>query len=83
MTTAKVDSTGQITIPPEVLTKLGVEPGDRVRFVDGEHGEIILRKSGSLMDMEGCLHWTGKPVTIEVMNETIAEGWAGQLTFED
>jgi hypothetical protein len=35
------------------------------------------------MDMEGCLHWTGKPVTIEVMNETIAEGWAGQLTFED
>jgi hypothetical protein len=29
------------------------------------------------------LHWTGKPVTIEEMNETIAKGWAGQLTFED
>jgi len=35
------------------------------------------------MDLLGYIHWTGKPVTIEEMNETIAKGWAGQLTFED
>jgi hypothetical protein len=35
------------------------------------------------MDMLGCIQWTGKPVTIEEMNETIAKGWAGLLTFED
>jgi AbrB family looped-hinge helix DNA binding protein len=40
-------------------------------------------KTGSIMDMEGCIHWTGKPVTIEEMNETIAKGWAGLLTIED
>jgi len=80
---AKVNSRGQITIPPEVLTRLGVKPGDRVRFIEGDHGEIILRKSGSLMDMQGCVHWAGKPVTIEEMNETIAKGWSGLLTFED
>jgi len=33
--------------------------------------------------MKGCIEWTGKPVTIEEMNETIAKGWAGQLIFED
>ena len=35
------------------------------------------------MDLKGCVHWTGKPVTIEEMNETISKGWAGLLTFED
>jgi AbrB family looped-hinge helix DNA binding protein len=84
MATAAVTSKGQITIPVEVRKKLGIKPGDRVRFIEGEHGEYILKpKTGSIMDLEGCVHWTGKPVTIEEMNETIAKGWAGQLTFED
>jgi len=84
MATAAVTSKGQITIPAEVRKKLGLKPGDRVRFVEGENGEFILRpKTGSIMDLEGCVHWTGKPVTIEEMNETIAKGWAGLLTFED
>jgi AbrB family looped-hinge helix DNA binding protein len=84
MATAAVTSKGQITIPLEVRKKLGIKPGDRVRFIEGENGEYILKpKTGSIMDMEGCVHWTGKPVSIKEMNETIAKGWAGQLTFED
>jgi AbrB family looped-hinge helix DNA binding protein len=84
MATAAVTSKGQITIPIEVRKKLGIKAGDRVRFVEGEHGEIILKpKTGSIKDLEGCVHWTGKPVTIEEMNDTIAKGWAGLLTFED
>jgi len=83
MTTAMVNSKGQVTIPARIRKKLCVKPGDRVRFIDGDHGEIILRKSGSLMDMRGCVERTSKPVTVEEMNETIARGWAGQLTFED
>jgi hypothetical protein len=35
------------------------------------------------MDLKGCAKWTGKPITIEEMNETITQGWAGELTFED
>lgn len=83
MSTAAVTSKGQITIPIEVRKKLGLKAGDRVRFVEGRNGEFILKpKSGSLMDLKGCVRWTGKPVTIEEMNKTIAEGWAGHLTSE-
>jgi len=84
MATAAVTSKGQITIPAEVRRKLGLKPGDRVRFIEGEHGEYILRpKTGSIMDLKGSVKWIGKPVTIEEMNETIAQGWAGELSFDD
>ena len=84
MATAALTSKGQITIPVEVRKKLGLKPGDRIGFIENENGEFVLkRKTGSLMDMEGILKWTGKPVTIEEMNETIRKGWAGGLTFDD
>ncbi|HEX4286951.1 MAG TPA: AbrB/MazE/SpoVT family DNA-binding domain-containing protein [Terracidiphilus sp.] len=84
MATAAVTSKGQITIPIEVRAKLGIKPGDRVRFVENENGEIVLKpKTGSIMDLRGIVKWKGKPVTIEEMNETTAKGWAGQLTFDD
>jgi AbrB family looped-hinge helix DNA binding protein len=84
MTTAAVTTKGQITIPIEVRVKLGIKPGDRVLFLENEKGEVILKpKTGSLMDVRGMLKWTGKPATIEEMNEVIAKGWSGQLTFED
>jgi AbrB family looped-hinge helix DNA binding protein len=38
MATAAVTSKGQITIPAEVRKKLGLKTGDRVRFIEGEHG---------------------------------------------
>jgi AbrB family looped-hinge helix DNA binding protein len=84
MTAAAVTSKGQITIPIEVRVKLGIKPGDRVRFVENENGEIILKpKTGSIMDLRGIVKWTSKPVIIEEMNETIANGWSGQLTLDD
>lgn len=84
MATAAVTSKGQITIPVEVRKKLGIKPGDRARFVEGENGEIILKpKTGSIMDLKGIARWKGKPASIEEMNETIATGWAGQLKFDD
>jgi AbrB family looped-hinge helix DNA binding protein len=84
MKTAKITSRCRVTIPIEIRRKLGLKPGDRVRFIQGENGEYILKpKTGSIMDLAGCVRWTGKPVTIEEINETIAKGWAGLLTFED
>lgn len=77
MTTAALTSKGQITIPIEVRRKLGLEAGDRVDFVERENGEFVLKpKKSSIMDMIGVLKWDGPPVSIEEMNQTIAEGWA-------
>jgi AbrB family looped-hinge helix DNA binding protein len=84
MATAAVTSKGQITIPVEVREDLGLKTGDRVSFIKGENGEYILRpKTGSIMNLRGIIKWTGKPVSIEEMNETIARGWAGKLKYED
>ena len=42
-------------------------------FIEREDGEIIVRaKKGDLMDLRGSLRWTGKPATIEEMNEAVA-----------
>jgi len=84
MATAALTSKGQITIPVEVREDLGLKPGDRVSFLKGETGEYIFKaKTGSLMNLKGCVKWTGRPVTIEEMNETIRKGWAGDLSLDD
>jgi len=84
MATAAVTSKGQITIPVEVRQKLRLQAGDRVTFIENEDGDFVLKaKTGSLADVKGMWKWTGKPVTIEEMNETIRKGWAGQLKTED
>ncbi len=84
MASAALTSKGQITIPVEIRKKLGIKAGDRVRFIERKNGEISLKpENRSIMDLHGVVKWKGKPVTIEEMNETIAKGWAGLLTFED
>ncbi|HEY1903321.1 MAG TPA: AbrB/MazE/SpoVT family DNA-binding domain-containing protein [Terracidiphilus sp.] len=83
MATAAVTSKGQITIPVEVRQKLHLQAGDRVTFIENEDGDFVLKaKTGSLADVKGMWKWSGKPVTIQEMNETIRKGWAGQLKFE-
>ena len=84
MSSAAVTSKGQITIPIAVRKKLGLKPGDRVRFVEDENGEFILRhKTGSILELKGIVRRKGKAVSIEAMNETITKGWAGLLKLED
>jgi AbrB family looped-hinge helix DNA binding protein len=81
MATASVTSKGQITIPIEVREDLGLKAGDRVSFIKGENGEYVLRpRTGSIKNLRGIFKWTGKPVSVEEMNEGIAahirEDWA-------
>ena len=84
MATAALSSKGQITNPIEVRKKLGLKTGDRIGFIENENGEFVLKpKTGSIMNLKGIIKWTGKPVTIQEMNETIAKGWAGELKFDD
>ena len=83
MISSKITSKGRITIPVEVRKRLGLKPGTRVWFIENENGEYTLKvKTGSIMNLRGIFKWTGKPVSIEEMNEAIAQCGAGLLTDE-
>ena len=74
MSSASVNSKGQITIPAEERKKLGLMTGDRVGFIENEVGEHNLKpKSSSIMNLKGIVKWTGKPTTVEEMDKAIAE----------
>jgi AbrB family looped-hinge helix DNA binding protein len=68
---AKITSKGQITLPAEVREALGVQPGDRVAFLPEADGEFRIRRAGSILDLAGCVSYSGPPVTIEEMNQAI------------
>ncbi|HEY3973714.1 MAG TPA: AbrB/MazE/SpoVT family DNA-binding domain-containing protein [Candidatus Sulfotelmatobacter sp.] len=76
MASATITSKGQITIPVQVREKLGLEPGDRIEFVQTEPRKFeIVPVTGSVRDLKGMLYKKGrKPVSIEEMNAAVA--WA-------
>jgi AbrB family looped-hinge helix DNA binding protein len=74
MSTATITSKGQITIPAIVRAALGVEAGDRVEFVQVEPGRFeLFASTQSVNALKGLVRKPSTPVTIEIMNETIAE----------
>jgi AbrB family looped-hinge helix DNA binding protein len=74
MPTATMTSKGQITIPKDVRKALGLKPGVRIDFYEVGDGEYAFRpKTGSIMDMRGCLPKLDRIVTIEEMNEAILD----------
>ena len=77
MPEATVTSKGQITIPAQVRRDLGLTAGSRVNFVQMDNGAYeIIAKTGSVKSLKGRIRPLGRPVTIEEMNEAIAEGFS-------
>ena len=74
MAAATITSKGQITIPIQVRTALGVDTGDRIEFVEIEKGQfVIVPINRSVRELKGMLRVKGrKPVSIEEMNRAIA-----------
>ena len=70
---AKLTSKGQITIPAPVREALQLKPGEKVAFLAGENGEFRLRRVGSIMEMYGCLAGLVPPMTLEEMDQAIAD----------
>ena len=68
-----ITSKGQTTLPKPVREALGVGAGDRVRYVinDGEVRILAVRPIGRLF---GALRHDGPPVTLEQMEDAIADG---------
>ncbi len=68
-----VTKKGQTTLPKPVREALGVQAGDRVRYlvVDGTVRILPLRPIGRLY---GALQHDGPPISVERMEQAIAEG---------
>jgi len=82
MDTLKVTNEGQLTLPPELLKHLGMQPGDRLVAIELPNGSVELRAApkGNISDAFGFLRAqnSGPPLSIEKINEIIAAGWAGE-----
>jgi AbrB family looped-hinge helix DNA binding protein len=74
MATATVTSKGQITIPAKVRSKLGIETGDRIEFVDIGQGQFaIVAATRSIKELKGIFRGRRKkPVSVEEMNRAVA-----------
>jgi AbrB family looped-hinge helix DNA binding protein len=83
MTTLTVTAKGQVTLRKELLDHLGVQPGEKIdveKLPDGRVEVRAARRTGKISDAFNFLKREGqRPVSIEEMNETIADGWAGKL----
>jgi antitoxin PrlF len=74
MPTATITSKGQITIPVQVRTALGLSAGDKIDFVEVENGKYaIMPKTRSIRNLEGCVPRLDYVPTIEEINEAILD----------
>lgn len=79
MTAATVTSKGQITIPAQVRSALGLDVGSRVEFVEIEKGQyLMVAATDEVQSLKGMLRKPSRAVSIEQMNEAIAERGAGR-----
>jgi len=81
--TLTVTSKGQVTLKKDVLAHLGVGPGDQIAVEFLPKGQMVVeaaRPKGSITDLCGMFKdKVTRTISIEEMNEIIADGWAGRL----
>jgi antitoxin PrlF len=80
VSTATLTSKGQVTIPVEVRSALGLSAGDRIDFIPTENGSFeIVPATSPITALKGLIKKPAKPVSIDEMNAAIAErGAAGR-----
>jgi bifunctional DNA-binding transcriptional regulator/antitoxin component of YhaV-PrlF toxin-antitoxin module len=82
MTRLTVTAKGQVTLRKDLLNHLGVAPGERIVVDKLPNGTIAARAerpTGKISDIFGFLKREGGPcLSIEEINEAIADGWAGK-----
>lgn len=78
MSSATVTSKGQITIPIDVRSTLGLQPGSRINFVLAESGVFEIRvHAASLRELKGAISPPTVPVSLDDMDDAVADGAAG------
>ena len=79
MSTATVTSKGQVTIPQDVRTAMGIVAGDKLEFVRMEDGHFaVVAATRSVRSLEEIIPKPKKPVTLKEMQRAIEDGAAGK-----
>ncbi|MFZ1389774.1 MAG: AbrB/MazE/SpoVT family DNA-binding domain-containing protein [Thiolinea sp.] len=78
-----VTQKGQVTIPKNMRDSLHLMTGDKVEFALNERGEIVIKPlTRKVAEVAGLLskYKKSKPVTVEMMNEAIAQHLQNQAS---
>jgi AbrB family looped-hinge helix DNA binding protein len=82
MGTLTVTAKGQVTLRKDLLTHLGVQPGEQVtvdKLPDGRIEVKAARPAGKISDVFNLLrNEKRRSLTIEEMNKIAARSWAGK-----
>jgi antitoxin PrlF len=75
MPVATLTSKGQLVIPKEIRDYLHLQPGDRLDFLIGDDGDVIIRPVVTdVRDLKGLLHKPGRtPVSVGAMHDVIRQ----------
>ncbi len=73
MIESSITKKGQTTLPKPVRETLGVQAGDRVRYVIS-NGEVRILAVRPISRLFGMLQHKGPAVTLEEMEQAIADG---------
>lgn len=75
MSESTITVKGQTTLPKTVRQILGVGPGDRLRYVILDNGQVRLMRTRPVAGLAGLLRRDGQdPVSLEDMDRAVAKG---------
>ena len=84
MSEAKMTSKGQITVPRDVRQKLGLKPGDRVRFLLEADGRVrLMPAKRDISELVGILPKPERTLSIEEMDDAIARAVTEKFARHD
>lgn len=73
MNESKITSAGQTTIPVAVRKYLGLKGGDKVRYFFDDGKVVMVLVTTSIHELEGFFPKPDKVITLEEMDDSIAE----------
>jgi len=84
MSEATMTSKGQITVPKDVRLKLGLRPGDRIRFLLEADGCVrLMPAKRDVSELIGILPEPKRALSIEDMDEAIGRAVAEKFARHD
>lgn len=79
MSESSLTTKGQTTLPKAVRHALELRPGDRLRYIILDDGQVRLMRMVPVASLAGILRREGQqPVTLHDMEQAVAQGAAGE-----